>query len=182
MYSLTQGLLARSAVALALSGALTAAFAQTTAAPTPTPAAVAMPGDDFYAYANGTWLAATEIPADRGSWGAGYVLADETNQRITQLIEEAAQRTSGTDPRRAADYYRAFMDEAGIEARGAAPLQPVLKRIAAIADKKSLAQALGASLRADVDPLNAPTITSRTCCRAAWACRTARSTWTTMSA
>ena len=155
MYSLTQGLLARSAVALALSGALTAAFAQTTAAPTPTPAAVAMPGDDFYAYANGTWLAATEIPADRGSWGAGYVLADETNQRITQLIEEAAQRTSGTDPRRAADYYRAFMDEAGIEARGAAPLQPVLKRIAAIADKKSLAQALGASLRADVDPLNA---------------------------
>ena len=27
------------------------------------------PGDDFYAYANGGWMKATEIPADRSSIG-----------------------------------------------------------------------------------------------------------------
>ena len=47
------------------------------------------------------------------------------------------------------------MDEAGIEARGMAPLRPVLEKIDAIKDKAALTRALGASLRADVDPLNA---------------------------
>ncbi len=46
------------------------------------------------------------------------------------------------------------MDEAGIEARGFAPLQPALDRIAAIADRHELARALGGTVRADVDALN----------------------------
>src|SRR5665213_3337655 len=29
------------------------------------------PGDDFFGYANGTWIKNTEIPADRASYGAG---------------------------------------------------------------------------------------------------------------
>ncbi|MEO8926968.1 MAG: hypothetical protein ABI306_07370, partial [Caulobacteraceae bacterium] len=33
-------------------------------------AAVA-PGDDFFAYANGTWVKTTEIPPDRARWGVG---------------------------------------------------------------------------------------------------------------
>jgi endothelin-converting enzyme/putative endopeptidase len=46
------------------------------------------------------------------------------------------------------------MDEAGIEAKGLAPLRPHLDAIAAIHDKTQLARALGETLRADVDPLN----------------------------
>ena len=46
------------------------------------------------------------------------------------------------------------MDEAAIEARGLKPLEPQLKAIAAISDKKTLAYALGQTLRADVDALN----------------------------
>ena len=116
----------------------------------------AMPGDDFYAYANGTWLAATEIPADRGSWGAGSALAEETNKRVAALLETAAKHraTATASERLAADFYAAFMDEAAIEARGLTPLQPRLQRIAAIADKGGLARTLGEFLRADVDALN----------------------------
>ena len=33
------------------------------------------PGNDFYAYANGGWIKATEIPADRSRWGVFSVLA-----------------------------------------------------------------------------------------------------------
>jgi endothelin-converting enzyme/putative endopeptidase len=46
------------------------------------------------------------------------------------------------------------MDEAGIEAKGLAPLRPHLDAIAGIHDKKELARAFGESLRADVDALN----------------------------
>lgn len=114
-------------------------------------------GDDFYGYANGGWLARTEIPADRGSWNNFTLIAEQTNQRIIALIEAA-----GTDRARAssagrmvADFYTAFMEEAAIEARGLAPLQPQLAAIAAIGDKAAVARALGATVRADVDVVNA---------------------------
>jgi putative endopeptidase len=114
------------------------------------------PGDDFFAWANGDWLAQTAIPADRGSWGAMAGLAEDTNARIVKLIEDAgADRATSGDARKAADYYATYMDESAIEAKGAAPLKQVLGRITAIRDKAGLTRALGASLRADVDPLNA---------------------------
>ena len=152
------------AVALALcSASLAFNFARAAAqaaAPAPAPvskaaAAAVLPGDDFFSYANGEWLAKTEIPADRSSWGGFAMMAERTNERIVKLIEEvAADRNASGDARRVADYYSAFMDEAGIEARGVTPLKPMLAKIGAIRDKKALARALGASLRADVDPLN----------------------------
>ena len=118
------------------------------------PAAV-LPGDDFFAHANSAWLAKTEIPDYRSSWSAFEALGELTNDRLVALIEaQATNKDAKGDARKVADYYTAFMDEAGIEAKGAAPLWPALARISAIADKGALARALGASLRADVDPLN----------------------------
>ena len=116
-----------------------------------------VPGDDFYAYANGAWLAGTEIPADRGNWGSFAALGEETNLKLNALLVVTAQNHATATPagRIAADFYTAFMDEVGIEARGLAPLQPRLSRIATLVDKVALARALGESLRADVDPLNA---------------------------
>ena len=116
------------------------------------------PGDDFFAYANGTWLKTTEIPADRAAWGSFAVLAEEANRRTKELIQEAAtaelKPSTDAGTRKVGDYYLAFMDEAAIEARGKAPIEPELAAIAAIADKAVLARFLGAQLRADVDPLN----------------------------
>jgi putative endopeptidase len=164
----------RTAIALALCGAFPAAAfaagqagtqaqaaakpapaaAAATAAATPAPSANATlrPGDDFFAWANGGWLAKTEIPADRSSWGAMASLAEDTNQRIVKLIEDAAKGKG--EARKVGDYYAAYMDEAAIETKGTAPLKPQLAQIAAIKDKAALVRALGASLRADVDPLN----------------------------
>ncbi|MBB3223328.1 M13 family metallopeptidase [Pseudoduganella umbonata] len=117
--------------------------------------AAVLPGDDFYTFANGQWLAATEIPADRSGWSAGQALVEDTSQRILQLIDAAGRQPGAGDAKKVAAYYGALMDEAGIEGRGTAPLRPALSRIAAIRDRAGLTQALGASLRADVDPLNA---------------------------
>ncbi len=35
------------------------------------------PGDDFFMYVNGTWIAETEIPADKASYGGFRILRDE---------------------------------------------------------------------------------------------------------
>jgi putative endopeptidase len=115
------------------------------------------PGEDFEAYANGTWRRTAQIPADRSSTGVFLTVFEKAEQRNKELVQglAAGQPAAGSDERRIADYYLAYMDEAGIEARGLAPLQPELDRIAAIEDGKELARVLGDGLRADVDPLNA---------------------------
>jgi len=114
------------------------------------------PGDDFYRYANGPWLKSYEIPPDRASVGVFTLLDDVANKRTAALIEEVAKSNPqpGTGSSKIADLFNTFMDEAGIEAKGLAPLKPHLAAIAAIKDKKQLARALGESIRADVDALN----------------------------
>ena len=115
------------------------------------------PGDDFFAFANGGWMKTTEIPPDRSTWGTGGILSELTAKRTADLIAETAKTSApaGSDARKIGDYYASFMDEAGIEAKGLAPLQPTLDLIAAISDRKELAHYLGGSVRGDVDVLNA---------------------------
>ena len=111
------------------------------------------PGDDFEQYANGAWRAKTEIPADRSSVGAFLTLGLLAEKRNAEIVASAAQ--AGPDGRKIADYYAAYMDTAGIERRGLAPLQPELAAIDALKDKRALSAMLGANVRADLDPLNA---------------------------
>ncbi|WP_449465678.1 M13 family metallopeptidase [Stenotrophomonas humi] len=111
-------------------------------------------GDNFFDFANGEWVKRTEIPADRSSQGSFNVIAEKTLADTRAIMEDSAKASDG-EARKIGDYYAAFMDEAAIESRGAAPVQPELQAIAAIADKQALAKVLGGTLRADVDLLNA---------------------------
>ncbi|HEX7701319.1 MAG TPA: M13 family metallopeptidase, partial [Kofleriaceae bacterium] len=113
------------------------------------------PGDDFYAFANGGWLKSHEIAADRVVIGTGQTVFDETQRRTAELIKTADTAAPGTEARKIGDLYASYMDEAAIEAKGIAPLAPILEQLTAVTDEKSLARALGSSLRADVDVLNA---------------------------
>jgi putative endopeptidase len=114
------------------------------------------PGDNFFAYANGTWLKETEIPPDKSSYGAGAVLADLTDRRVAKLIQQAAgtNAPAGSAARKIGDYYASFMDSTAIDSAGLEPLRPTVDSIAAIRDRKALARFLGSTLRADVDALN----------------------------
>src|SRR5947207_9748818 len=116
------------------------------------------PGEDFYRYVNAGWDKVTTIPSDKSSYGALTVLRDLSEARSHELMEQAGQPGSSGNTKKIGDYYAAFMDEAAIEARGAAPLQPDLARIAAIATAVPLAQAIrclnrdtSASLPANID-------------------------------
>ena len=117
----------------------------------------AAPGDGFDLYANGGWRSRTEIPADRSGIGSFLTAAMLVEQRNIEIITGAGRGNpaAGSDERRIADYYAAYLDRPAIDRLGAAPLQPVLAAIRAIASRRDLSAALGASMRADVDPLNA---------------------------
>src|SRR6476619_5204994 len=114
-------------------------------------------GDDFNAYTNGGWLKATPIPPDKASYGIFAILADQTRKQTVDLIQEAAKAgaNASEEARKTGDFYSSFMDEAAIESKGITPLKPQLDKIAAIKDRQDLARAIGESVRADVDPLNA---------------------------
>src|SRR5271155_633742 len=100
-----------------------------------------LPGNDFFAYANGGWLKATEIPADRASYGTGQILADLTERHLNELLEQitAHGAPGGSEAQQLADYYASFMDEATIEAKGSQPLQLSLRSISAISSRAQLA-------------------------------------------
>jgi putative endopeptidase len=98
------------------------------------------PQDDFYRYVNGRWLATTEIPADKPRYGAWVKLRDDVQASLRAIVEEAAAAgaATGSDAQLLGDFYASFMDEATIERRGLAPIEPELARIAAIDDRPAL--------------------------------------------
>ena len=90
---------------------------------------------DFDAYANGKWVAATELPPDRARIGSFDALR-VANDRVLEagLVELAANPARQTTPglKLLAAQYRAGMDSAAIEKRGLSSLQPWLARIASV--------------------------------------------------
>lgn len=96
------------------------------------------PGDDFFGYVEGTWLKNHPIAEDKRGAGYNYDLPDSTEIEVRDLVEQAGDAPADPTMRQVVDFYRAYMDEAGIEARGTAPLQPYLKRIAGVRDKRQL--------------------------------------------
>src|SRR5689334_15531098 len=86
------------------------------------------PQDDLFGHVNGTWLATTEIPADRSAWGPFVSLAEVSEHRVQAIIEECAAGSPepGSPAQKIGDLYASFMDEARAEELGATPIQESL--------------------------------------------------------
>ena len=99
------------------------------------------PGDDFFSYVNGKWIAETEIPADKASYGGFGILADEAQADVRAIIEASASGdyAEGTDEQKVGDLYTSYLDMETRNAKGVTPLEPELERIEAITDHDALA-------------------------------------------
>lgn len=98
------------------------------------------PGDDFWAYANGTWNRNTPIAADRQSAGPGVVLVDEAEQQVRKILEDSTTNPAAIGPAagQIGALYAGFMDQAAIERAGTAPLKPYFAKIDAAKDRRQL--------------------------------------------
>ncbi len=96
------------------------------------------PGNSFFDYANGAWVARTVMPADKSRFGMFDVLRDRTLDQLRVIVEEAARSGASpeTDTGKIGALYRSFMDEDRVENLGLAPLEADL---AAIRNTKSAA-------------------------------------------
>ncbi|HEU4954254.1 MAG TPA: M13 family metallopeptidase [Gemmatimonadales bacterium] len=112
------------------------------------------PGDDFFAYANGDWLAATTLPPGTERWTARNEINELARQQVARLLDGAATAPAGSLARKVADFRAAWLDTAAIEAKGIRPLAPMLDSINLVRDKAGLTRYLGRGVVADVDPLN----------------------------
>jgi putative endopeptidase len=102
------------------------------------------PGDDFFGYANGTWVKNTPIPPDKARYGMFNVLDDLSKERTRGIIEQQAK-----DPNsKIGNAYLSFMDEQTVEAKGLAPFEPWLNRVRSVKSRKDLA-----TLYSDADRL-----------------------------
>ena len=104
------------------------------------------PGDNFFAYANRSWLEANPLPAEFSRFGAFNLLAEKSTADVKTLVDELVAKDPATltnDEARIVGAYRAFFDTAAIEAAGLAPAQPYLAKIKDAATLTALAQLWG---------------------------------------
>lgn len=104
------------------------------------------PQDDVFKHVNGAWLAKTEIPADKSSYGAFDMLVDKSQADLRAIVEDAAKaanKTPGSDAQKIGDFYESFMNESRVEQLGLTPLEQEFASIAALNTKADLARYFG---------------------------------------
>lgn len=101
----------------------------------------ARPQDDLFQFANGGWIARTQIPDDRGNWTSFSELSEYNYSILLEVLKAASDNPNyveGTDQRKAADFYSVGMDSLLAEKVGGEVLKITLSDIAAINSSKAL--------------------------------------------
>jgi putative endopeptidase len=103
------------------------------------------PQDDLFRAANGQWIKATPIPADKADYGIFIQLRDRSDERVRQLVEDLSAKAApaGSVEQKIGSFYRSFLDEAAIDKAGLAPVAPWLKQIDALKNHGELAVLMG---------------------------------------
>lgn len=111
------------------------------------------PQDDLFEYVNGRWLRETEIPADKSNYGSFTALADLSQRRCNEMIQQLAneKHDTGTDAQKIGDFYKSFMDVDRVNQAGGQPLVEILSSIDAIKDVQTLTQQMARLMTIGVD-------------------------------
>jgi putative endopeptidase len=108
------------------------------------------PQDDLFRHVNGKWIARTEIPADKARYGSFYVLHEEAEKAVRDIIMESQGAEPDTEARKVGDLYASFLDEERIESLGVTPIAGQLAAAASVASIPQFLATLGELERAGV--------------------------------
>ena len=99
------------------------------------------PGDNFQRYINGQWIRSTEIPADKSSYGVAYIVHEEAEENVKNIIEESSSGNfpEGSDEQKVGGLFNSFMNTALRNERGVYPLKEELAKVDAIKNYDDLA-------------------------------------------
>ena len=107
---------------------------------------------DFNAYANGKWIAANPIPADKTRWGAFDELREKSLAAQHTIVEQADKgadkAAAGSIERKIGWLYRSGMNETAIDKAGYGPVKPDLAAIAKLKDTNDIVAWLGRNFAA----------------------------------
>jgi putative endopeptidase len=106
------------------------------------------PGDNFFRYANGTWLDSHAIPADKSAVTFRLEMTDRTEARLHDMFEASAAHVAHQPSDlagKAGAFYKAFMDQARVDALGAKPIAPELDAVRNATSRDELAALMGRS-------------------------------------
>ena len=97
--------------------------------------------DDLFRAANGRWMADTDIPPDKASYGSFEQLRERTEAHLHAIVLalHAGDHPPGSLQERVRAFHAAYMDTDAIDAAGLAPVQPLLHEIDAITTAGELA-------------------------------------------
>ena len=109
------------------------------------------PQDDLYLYVNGKWLATTQIPPDKASYGPANQLFDEIQDRLRGIVEKAEQAPPGSEGRKIGDLYASFMDTSRINGLGLKPLSAEMAHIDRVQSRAGLTQLIAHLAEIGVD-------------------------------
>ncbi len=85
-----------------------------------------LPGNDFYLFANGTWLKNTPIPDEYDRWGQLNIIRDQNLTILKSILEEARSNEkaeAGSNKKKIGDLYFCGMNQKKIDADGLKPLK-----------------------------------------------------------
>jgi putative endopeptidase len=114
----------------------------------------ANPSHDFFQYACGGWIANNPLKPEHARYGSFDKLREENTQQVNGLIQELAAKKNapGSAAAQIATLYNVGMDSLQLNRQGAAPLMPLLEKVAAIATPEQALEQLTALHRQGIYP------------------------------
>ena len=101
------------------------------------------PQDDLFRHTNGKWIDEVEIPADQAIYGSFMILRDLSEERVREILEDAAKNPKPGVSQKIGDMYGSFLNEERANEYGKAPIADDLVRIEKLSSVAELNKLLG---------------------------------------